>query len=346
MTQRSVSSRELFMNFSFTARRCVSWQHTPQVRSAVPPATSSIEMPAVPLEAVISATTSEARGGPRQHLIEVSFPDAPVAVEYISFCNYYSSAISVSHTSSRADADAAAPRAHGVANGQGQSSKPPPPTWQVVTPKLTLMADPHCEDDAQRYHELSCSHFAKGFDHQHVTRLRICCIQPSPCWREYGLRHLRFYTLEQRVSSSLKPPPPLTDQQRKLAAAIMEEVSPVLRSELSALAAPPRGVVTAHLIEHPQAPTCVPPPHGGGRDTRSSSRVLQLTSLAQTASLLRETAASTHGRPPTMRRRGDSSALSLAPYLVGEWSDELRLTSECCCLLALCFPLPRRPQHQ
>ena len=150
--------------------------------------------------------------------------------------------------------------------------------------------------------------------------------QPSPCWREYGLRHLRFYTLEQRVSSSLKPPPPLTDQQRKLAAAIMEEVSPVLRSELSALAAPPRGVVTAHLIEHPQAPTCVPPPHGGGRDTRSSSRVLQLTSLAQTASLLRETAASTHGRPPTMRRRGDSSALSLAPYLVGEWSDELRLT--------------------
>ena len=58
------------MNFSFTARRCVSWQHTPQVRSAVPPATSSIEMPAVPLEAVISATTSEARGGPRQHLFQ------------------------------------------------------------------------------------------------------------------------------------------------------------------------------------------------------------------------------------------------------------------------------------
>ena len=184
-------------------------------------------MPAVPLEAVISATTSEEHGGPRQHLIDVSFPGGPVAVEYISFCNYYSSAISVSHTSSRADGNAAASRVQGTPKGPAQLKRPPPPTWQAVIGKLALMADPHCEDDAQRYHELSHAHFAKGFDHQHVTRLRICCIQPSPCWREYGLRQLRFYSIEQQLASSLKPPPSLTDPQRQLAAAIMEEVRPV-----------------------------------------------------------------------------------------------------------------------
>ena len=57
-------------------------------------------------------------------------------LSYVCFHNFYTSAITISHTTVRTD-------------DSGRS-----PHWQVVLPKLTLMADPHCEDDAQRYHEL------------------------------------------------------------------------------------------------------------------------------------------------------------------------------------------------
>ena len=73
--------------------------------------------------------------------------------------------------------------------------------------------------------------------------------------------------------------------------------------------------------------------------------VLQLTALGRTSNLLRETVTSAHGHAPTMRRRGDSSVLSLAPYLVGEWSDELRLTSECLCRLRSLLCLQLRTRH-
>jgi hypothetical protein len=52
------------------------------------------------------------------------------------------------------------------------------------------------QDDAEAYHEIKQMHFSADFDFQHTTRLRICCIQPSPNWKEYGLRQLRFYSFE------------------------------------------------------------------------------------------------------------------------------------------------------
>lgn len=88
------------------------------------------------LEARVTVTTETTRStGPRQHLIEVSFPAAPVSLYAICFANYYCAAISVSHTHTRSESDPLLPP-----HMKGRA-----PTWQVVVPKLALMTDPHCE---------------------------------------------------------------------------------------------------------------------------------------------------------------------------------------------------------
>ena len=92
------------------------------------------------LEATIRTVPAESESGPRRHLIEVSFGGAPVTVEHISFCNYYCSAITVSHASMT--------KAELQGNSRASES-----AWKVVVPKLTLMADPHCEvGSLRRYH--------------------------------------------------------------------------------------------------------------------------------------------------------------------------------------------------
>ena len=91
--------------------------------------------------------------------------------------------------------------------------------------KHQLMIDPHYEDDAQRYHELTTRHFAPDFDHRKVTRLRICCLQPSPTWKEYGLHHLKFYSIQKPEAPPLQPPPPsLSQAERELASTIVDHL--------------------------------------------------------------------------------------------------------------------------
>ncbi len=251
---------------------------------------------AKPLEAHVASSWSEAPGGgPRQHLIDVTFPAAPVTVDYISFRNFYTAAITVSHTGLRAESDPM----------QSLHAKGRPPSWQVMVPRIALMADPHSEDDAQRYHELTqACHFAKDFDHRRVTRLRICCIQPSPSWREYGLKQLRFYSLESPSVPTLQPPPSLNDAQRDLAATVLDQliglghVASELRRIIGAGAScsatkrsglPMRGVSCGVS--------------GGGDDIGGSS-------------------SSSAGGVAGGGRRFEHA---LAPYLVGEWNDEYRL---------------------
>ena len=218
------------------------------------------------LDARISYSPDDGTGGPRQQWIEVSFDrGSTVSLSYITFHNYYCAAITISHTNVRAEGD------------QRQHEKGRLPTWQVAVPKLTLMATPHCEDDAQNYHELSTVHFAPEFDHRRVTRLRICCIQPSPSWREYTLRNLRFYSIDPPSTPSLQPPPSLTPTERELAATIVD-----------------------HLVDL-------------GQVTHQ---------IRQTLTSARESTVGRGGANGAARRGAE---LELAPYLVGEWSDELRL---------------------
>ena len=229
---------------------------------------------AVQLDARVVSSSPEddkGAGGPRQQWIDVSFTGAPVSLSYIAFHNFYCAAITISHTSVRAEND---PLAQLHMKGRA-------PTWQVVVPKLALMSAAHCEDDAQRYHELTTAHFAPDFDHRRVTRLRICCLQPSPTWREYGLRQLRFFTIEQPVVPGIQPPPSLSPAERELATTVVD-----------------------HLVE-----------------------------LGQLAHQIRQTlrsARATSGRPAGGERAAVTRATAehdVAPYRVGEWADELRLST-------------------
>ena len=220
---------------------------------------------------VTSGGEDENKTGPRQQWIDVSFSAAPVSLAYISFYNYYCASITISHTSTRAEND---PKAQLHMKGRA-------PTWQVAVPKLALMSSPHCEDDAQRYHELTKSHFAPEFDHARVTRLRICCLQPSPTWREYGLRQLRFYGIEHPSTPVVTQAPSLSTAERDLASTVVDHLLDL-----------------AH-ISH------------------------QLRQTIASASSNRQSAYSVGAGAPAPRRTAADG--ELAPYFIGEWTDELKL---------------------
>ena len=268
----------------------------------------------VPVEARVSASSpdassaSAAGGGPRQQWMDVTFADAPVGITHMSFFNYYCAAITISHTTmALGDIDG---RLSKQAEQMGMR-----PAWTVVVPKLTLMADPHCEDDAQSYHELTTAHFMPGFDHRRVTRLRICCLQPSPAWREYGLRELRFYRTEVAPTPPLQPTPNLTAAERDLAATVLEQIvglgqiASEIRMTMSAASA------SSHEKAHVK-------PALGGSSSGSSSAGAGSRSNATAAPPRTASLSAASRRLPA----DHPSASPLAPYLVGEWNDELRLT--------------------
>ena len=248
------------------------------------------------IDAYITTSPSEGdSSAPRQQWIDVSFPAAPVVISHISFSNYYTSAITISHTGTRADSDPLT-----ATHMKGRT-----PTWQVAVPKLTLMSDPHCEDDAQCYHELTVAHFAPDFDYRRVTRLRICCLQPSPLWREYGIQQLRFYATEVSAVPTLQPPPSLTIAERDMALIVVEQLV-----ELGSIAEQIRSTI-----------------HGGA----TAASAVRSKSMRGAGS---GRAGAGAGRSNGLSGGGTSSGEEfwraesvVAPYLLGEWSDELRLLS-------------------
>ena len=278
-------------------------------------------MNAVLLEARITstdATDGNNNGGPRQQWIDISFPSPnPVQLSYICFHNYYSAAITISHTTTRADGDPLTPAHH-----KGRS-----PAWQVVVPKLTLMVDPHYEDDAQKYHELSGAHFAKDFDTKRVTRLRICCLQPSPLWKEYGLHHLRFYSIEAPPAPSVQPPPSLTPAERDLAATMVEQLI-----GLGSIASQIRTTVASGVAASSAARRQRPSRGGGsvgvvvggvggsgGVGSGGGGGGSDLDGISVGGGSAGGASSASARDPPTF-----------APYIVGEWADELRLLSIDC----------------
>ena len=76
---------------------------------------------------------------------------APARVAHLEFRNFYSASVS---------AEALSPAGR----------------WSVVLPRTALMADPHSEADAQRWHRLRLGHAP------HVLALRLWSHQPSPLW--------------------------------------------------------------------------------------------------------------------------------------------------------------------
>lgn len=245
------------------------------------------------LETRISSSSPESGeggtsvGGPRQQWLDITFPNAPVLLSYIAFHNYYTAAITISHTVVRSDDSTRAPQ------------------WQVVVPKFTLMADPHCEDDAERYHELKHGiHLASEFDHRRVTRLRICCLQPSPLWREYGLRQLRFYSVEVPLIPSLQPPPSLTPAERDMASSAVEQLVGL-------------GVVASQIR------TTIAGGVAAVNTMREATRSVFDGGSIGSAAVGGGTSSSVSGGGAASRR----TEPTLAPYIIGEWNDEWRLTN-------------------
>ena len=122
---------------------------------------------------------------PQQQYIDVHFANAPVHLHWIAFENYYCASLTILHCAQ--PAAAAGTSADGAAGASAE-------VWTPVVERLALMVNPHIESDAQAWHELHSSAFAPGFDAAATTRLRFCLCQPSPMWREHGLRKLTFYT--------------------------------------------------------------------------------------------------------------------------------------------------------
>jgi hypothetical protein len=144
------------------------------------------------LHAVITPGAPEAGRGPHQAFIDVHFPEAPVDLQWITFENYYSASISILHSPQPAPTPAG-----------GSSSDSSATRWVPVVDNLPLMANPHCEDDAQAWHEIHASQFSREFDAARTMFLRIFLSQPSPLWREHTLRKIAFY-----MASSAAPPAP------------------------------------------------------------------------------------------------------------------------------------------
>ena len=167
--------------------------------------------------------------------------------------------------------------------------------WVPLVTKLRLMAHCHAEADAQMWHKLHVSQFEPGFDAKRVVRLRICMSQPSPSWRSHTLHHLAFYTVQPLAVPELLPEPELgqADRERcaKLAGGLAElaTLAHAIRSTLAEVAPPP--------------PSSPPPPVAAaqafGCDGDSGSSGVD---------------GGVGGAPPP---------IECAPYVLGEWEDEV-----------------------
>jgi hypothetical protein len=107
------------------------------------------------LDATVTTTIAKSGLGPRQHLIDVSFASAAVPLHCISFYNYYCAAITISHTNARTDHES---EQQGNANDRSAM-------WQLVVPRLSLMANPHCE---------VCQHCLSFGDAMHASLTSTC----------------------------------------------------------------------------------------------------------------------------------------------------------------------------
>lgn len=225
---------------------------------------------------------------PASLVIDLTFNKAPISLEAITFENYYCATLSVSHTHVKADD-----------TQRGLHTAGRAPTWTTVLPPTALMADADYEEDAQDLHEILGAQLNEDFDRQRVTRLRLECHQPSPNWREFELRRLRFYT---------RTPPAVPENLPHRQLCPEEE----------------QAGWTPALTEQPTTQLHVY--CGRAPWQLAASIVAQLQGLSSAASEIRGVfidALAAPGAAPY-----DASAASgvrAAPYRLGVWADELRL---------------------
>jgi hypothetical protein len=124
-------------------------------------------------------------GAPCPHTCEIYFPSAPRLL-FLEFRNFYSASASVEVAyDPEATADVGNVAADGGTTSTGAQAEV---AWCPLVPKVSLMKDPHCETDAQRWHRLRLTR--NGRPTQPVRALRITLQQPSPLWEVCRLDEL------------------------------------------------------------------------------------------------------------------------------------------------------------
>ena len=108
----------------------------------------------------------------------------PETIEYVTFRNYYTHAITIQF------------RAKDVSSGY--SSTDP---WQLCVRDFQLMPNCHCEQGAQNWVVLSKKQFLN--DPGNVIQLRMILKQPSPHWKEFGIRE--FQCFQKPKAKSIPP---------------------------------------------------------------------------------------------------------------------------------------------
>eukprot|EP00736_Rhodelphis_marinus_P008330 Rmarinus@m.13295 len=76
--------------------------------------------------------------------------------------------------------------------------------WKTLLHEHLLMKDPHYEDDAQDWHRIPLyQNMERIFESEvlNIKTLRVYLFQPSPCWRNFGLRHIICYSVKRVLSS-------------------------------------------------------------------------------------------------------------------------------------------------
>eukprot|EP01065_Artemidia_motanka_P011309 TRINITY_DN16071_c0_g1_i1.p1 TRINITY_DN16071_c0_g1~~TRINITY_DN16071_c0_g1_i1.p1 ORF type:complete len:215 (+),score=21.73 TRINITY_DN16071_c0_g1_i1:79-645(+) len=100
---------------------------------------------------------------------------APGKVSFLTFRNYFTYSISVSHREE-----------------QGGEN------WRTVLSDYVLMSDPHSEHDAQKWTCIDVfKEFHRTFDCFHVHRLRIHLKQPSPNWLSFTLHNIQVWQVQE-----------------------------------------------------------------------------------------------------------------------------------------------------
>lgn len=103
------------------------------------------------------------RQPPRVAILDVSLKH-PSNITCITFRNHYTHSVTVRY----------------IKEGE--------PHWRLCTKNMELMKSCHCEQGAESFVTLDSEHFLSPMER--VKHLRLILRQPSPHWREFGVKQL------------------------------------------------------------------------------------------------------------------------------------------------------------
>jgi hypothetical protein len=150
-----------------------------------PPAAAASSSSAASSSAVASAPRPSAPLRGRRVLL-LSVADG-AALRALAFRNFYTHSL-------RVEAEIPAAASDGRAASASAASPVPQTRWVTVLERRVLMHHAHFEDDAEDEHIVSLrrlSRLAPQPPPGAPLRLKLTLLQPSPLWREIGLRELR-----------------------------------------------------------------------------------------------------------------------------------------------------------